>query len=281
MQGGQPGDRPYTAVKTPAEKAKFDRDALRHLVPRAQRQSNPNIPAQVLDWDAMAESWNEDVARGERDVLAGRLEVDQSESSLIHRKKPADLQNYWTESKKKVNEKRTMEPHWGRLAQLRQQLRVEPMAKEASQALGDGRPASFGVARSGDTVMFPSIPSSQTARATPAPCAFARAGHGGLANEVNQSGVGGEGGGFSGVGEVHVGGGPAGGALPLRAWDSATVGDSAFVVPPQACSTLKHGTPRSGIGGATADQQQVWNPAPELRTAPATSRRRMCQQCGH
>ena len=180
MQGGQPGDRPFTAVNTPAEKAKFDRDALRHLVPRAQRQAHPHIPGQVLDWVAMADSWNEDVARTEQDVLAGRLEVDSSESSLIHRKKPADLQNYWTESKKEVNEKRTMGPHWGRLAQLRKQQRVEPMSAEASQALADGRPASFGVARSGDTIIFPSIPASQTARAEPAPCAFARAGHTGL-----------------------------------------------------------------------------------------------------
>lgn len=287
MQGGQPGDRPFTAVKTPAEVDKFGRDCLHHLVPTAQVQQHPHRYFQNVDFVGMAEHWNGDIAQIEKDVADGKLELDTREESLIHRKTPGDLQKFWNELKKDVNEKRTMEPHWGRLAQLIQQQRVLPMAAEASQALGDGRPASFGVTQGGDTVIFPSIPASQAARAGPAPCAFARAGHGAMAMEVNQSAI------DSGV-DVNVGGGSErvaggwgeagceiGGALPKRKWDTATVGDGAFVIPPQACGTLRQVAPRFGIGGPTADQQQVWDPSPEFRAAPAKTRRHMCQQCGH
>lgn len=67
-----------------------------------------------------------------------------------------------------------------------------------------------------------------------------------------------------------------------RRYSARPSGDPVFVVPPQACSTLRSIMPRFGIGGASPDQQQLWNPVPPTRAPVSRSRRpSMCQKCGH
>ena len=110
MQGGQQSERPATGVETQAEKNKFDREVLQHLVPRAWVQQSHHRPVQVIDFSAFAESWNQDVVAAERDMLAGPQEKGLA-GNLIYRKTAGHLQNYWNESRKEVNIKRTMESH--------------------------------------------------------------------------------------------------------------------------------------------------------------------------
>ena len=92
MQGGQQGERPATGVETQAEKNKFDREVLRHLIPRARMQQNHHRPVQVIDFSAFADSWNEDVVPAEKDVLAGLQERGLA-GDVIYRKTAGHLQN--------------------------------------------------------------------------------------------------------------------------------------------------------------------------------------------
>ena len=315
MQGGQQGERPATDVETQAEKNKFDREVLRHLIPRARMQQNHHRPVQVIDFSAFADSWNQDVVAAEKDMLAGLQERGLA-GDLIYRKTAGHLQNYWTESRKEVNIKRTMEPHNAVIRTLRQRLTVQSATREAAQEDGDYRPASFGMTQSGQTIIFPSVATAQTAQAGPAPCASARDMHGAEAEETGRPGIdsgggdfgggcegvedgdeyqidvgGGPGGGCEGVEDgdecqIDVGGGPVGEVPQDRTWSTAAVGDATFVTPVQACSSYQQVAPRFGIGGPTADQQRVWIPPilPSGKSRPAMSthnRPHRCQSCGH
>ena len=188
MQGGQQGERPATGVETQAEKNKFDREVLRHLIPRARMQQNHHRPVQVIDFSAFADSWNQDTVAAEKDVLAGLQERGLA-GDLIYRKTAGHLQNYWTESRKEVNIKRTMEPHNAVIRTLRQRLTVQSATREAAQEDGDDRPASFGMSQSGQTIIFPSVATAQTVQAGPAPCAFARGMHGAEAEKAGRPGI--------------------------------------------------------------------------------------------
>ncbi|CAM9640329.1 unnamed protein product, partial [Hapterophycus canaliculatus] len=110
---------------------------------------------------------------GVQDDTASR---DDGEDDLIYRKTANHLQQYWTESKSDVNVKRTMEPHNALLRAVRHRLAVDSSTREAAQKDGDDRPATFGVTKSGHTVLFLNVAPAQTTRAGPEPCAFARQG---------------------------------------------------------------------------------------------------------
>ena len=294
MQGGQQGERPATGVETQAEKNKFDREVLRHLIPRARMQQNYHRPVQVIDISAFADSWNQDVVAAEKDVLAGLQERGLA-GDLICRKTAGHLQNYWTESRKEVNIKSTMDPHNAVIRTLRQRLTGQSATRETAQEDGDDRPASFGMIQSRQTIIFPSVATARTAQAGPAPCAFARGMHGAEAEEADRpgfdSGGGDFGGGCEGVEDgdecqINVGGRPGGEVPQERAWSIAAVGDATFVTPVQACSSYQQVAPRFGIGGPTADQQRVWNPPtlPSEKSRPVMSthnRPHRCQSCGH
>ncbi|CAN0094465.1 unnamed protein product, partial [Ascophyllum nodosum] len=133
----------------------------------------------------------------EKDVLAGLQERGLA-GDLIYRKTAGHLQNYWTESRKEVNIKRTMEPHNAVIRTLRQRLTVQSATREAAQEDGDDRPASFGMSQSGQTIIFPSVATAQTVQAGPAPCAFARGMHGAEAEEAGRPGIDSGGGDFGG-----------------------------------------------------------------------------------
>lgn len=62
---------------------------------------------------------------------------------------------------------------------------------------------------------------------------------------------------------------------------SRTIGDPAFVVPPQACSTFRKIALRCGIGGASPDRQRLWNPEPSMKPLETRRAPSMCQTCGH
>lgn len=209
--------------------------------------------------------------------MAGMHDLPDKDSKddddgIIYRKTANHLQQYWNASKDGVNIKRTMEPLNALLRALRQRLAVHPSTREAVEEGGDDRPASFGVTQSGQTVIFPSIATTQTTRARPEPCAFARGGpeaseDGPIQRALNS------GGGDLGGGLIDVGGGPVEEIPRERTWATAEVGDPTLVTPIQACSSYRAVTPRFGVGAPSADQQRVWSPAISLsgKSPPATS----------
>ncbi|CAN0445293.1 unnamed protein product [Ascophyllum nodosum] len=90
MQGAKPGERMTTAVKTQAEKDKFDREAFQFLItPEVRRQLGGHPAIQAIDFDRFAEKWNEDVGEMERNEVAGRLEVSGDANKKINRKAPS------------------------------------------------------------------------------------------------------------------------------------------------------------------------------------------------
>ena len=112
-----------------------------------------------------------------------------------------------------------MEPHNAVIRTLRQRLTVQSATREAAQEDSDDRPASFGMTQSGQTIIFPSVATAQTAQAGPAPCAFARGMHRAEAEEAGRPGIDSGGGDFGGGCEgvvdgdeyqIDVGGGPGG-----------------------------------------------------------------------
>ncbi|CAM9208366.1 unnamed protein product [Ectocarpus sp. 13 AM-2016] len=280
MQGGEHGERPATGVETQAEKQKFDREVLQHLVPRVRMQQNHHRPVQIIDFSAFADSWNRDVVRAEKDVLSGLHERGKADD-IINRKTAGHLQHYWTESKKNANIKRTMESHNPILRLLRQRLAVQPATREAAQE--DGREPSphFGMTQSGQIIVFPKVATARTTTAGPAPCAFARDTLEPASEEASDGGDGDFGDGC----EISVGGGPVGEMPQERTWSTAAAGDPAFVTPAQACSSYKSVVPRFGIGGPTAEQQRVWNPSasPSGKSLPVKTPRQppRCRDCGH
>ena len=107
-------------------------------------QQKHHRPVQVMDFSAFADSWNQDVVAAEQDMLAGLQERGLA-GDLIYRKTGGHLQNYWTESRKDVDIKRTMEPHNVVIRTLRQRLMAQSATREAAQEDGDERLASFGM----------------------------------------------------------------------------------------------------------------------------------------
>ena len=162
-------------------------------------------------------------------MLAGLQERGLA-GDFIYRKTAGHLQNYWTESRKDdVNIIRT----------LRQRLTVQSAGREAAQEDGDDRPASFGMAQSGQTIIFLSVATVHTAQAGPAPCAFARGLLGPEEEEASRPVFDSGGGDFGGGCEdktamgakIGVGGGLVGEVPHERMWSTAAVGDATFVTP--------------------------------------------------
>ena len=172
---------------------------------------------------------------------------------------------------------------------------MQSTTREAAQEDGDDRPTSFGMPQSGQTIIFPSVATAQTAQVGSTPCAFARGMHGAEAEEAGRSesdsGGGDFGGGCEGVKDgdgyqIAVGGGPVGEVPQEKTRSTAAVGDATFVTPVQACSSYQQVAPRFGIGGPKADQQRVWNPpiftSGKSRPVISTQKRpHRCQSCGH
>ena len=83
-----------------------------------------------------------------RDMLAGLQERGPA-GDFIYRNIAGHLQNVWTESRKDVNIKRTIESHNAVLRTLRQRLAVPSATRKAAQENRDDRSASFGMIQSG------------------------------------------------------------------------------------------------------------------------------------
>ena len=261
---------------------------------RYHGQQNHHRLVQVINFSAFADSWNQDVVAAEQDVLA-RLQERGLAGDLINRKTAGHHQNYWTKSRKDVDTKRKMEGHNTVNRTLRPRLTVQPATQEAAQEDGDDGPAGFGMTQSGQTIIFPSAATAQTAQAEPAPCAPAHGLLGAETEEASRPGLDSGGGNFGGGCEdiedddgceIDVGGGPVDEVPQERTWSTAAVGDATFVTPVQACRSYQPVVSWFGIGGPTADQQRVWNtpilPSEKSRPVKSTRNRpHRCQGCGH
>ncbi|CAM9359043.1 unnamed protein product [Ectocarpus sp. 6 AP-2014] len=167
MQGATPGERMTTAVKTQAEKDKFDREVFQFLVSPEVRQqvAGHRRGTQSINFDAFAAKWNEDVGEIERNEVAGRLEVSGDANKKINRKAPFDLQSWWTESRKEVNTARTVEQNKDRLSAMYEKNRVrlsEPSTAER---------AAVGMTITGQTFSFPLVHNGRSTLPRPAPSA--------------------------------------------------------------------------------------------------------------
>ncbi|CAN0176899.1 unnamed protein product [Ectocarpus fasciculatus] len=166
MQGATPGERMTTAVKTQAEKDKFDREVFQFLVtPEVRQQVAGHRGTQSINFDAFAAKWNEDVGEIERNEVAGRLEVSGDANKKINRKAPFDLQNWWTESRKEANTARTVEQNKHRLSAMYEKNRVrlsEPSTAER---------AAVGMTITGQTFSFPLVHNGGSTVPRPAPSA--------------------------------------------------------------------------------------------------------------
>ncbi|CAM9359272.1 unnamed protein product [Ectocarpus sp. 6 AP-2014] len=164
MQGATPGERMTTAVKTQAEKDKFDREVFQFLVSPEVRQqvAGHRRGTQSINFDAFAAKWNEDVGEIERNEVAGRLEVSGDANKKINRKAPFDLQSWWTESRKEVNTARTVEQNKDRLSAMYEKNRVrlsEPSTAER---------AAVGMTITGQTFSFPLVHNGRSTLPRPA-----------------------------------------------------------------------------------------------------------------
>ncbi|CAN0181697.1 unnamed protein product, partial [Ascophyllum nodosum] len=172
MQGAKPGERMTTAVKTQAEKDKFDREAFQFLItPEVRRQLGGHPAIQAIDFDRFAEKWNEDVGEMERNEVAGRLEVSGDANKKINRKAPFDLQNWWTESKKDINTARTVEQNKARLSAMYRRNRIHL----SKQSTADR--AAVGVTETGAQFSFPFVHNDLKTLPRPAPSAADEAGY--------------------------------------------------------------------------------------------------------
>lgn len=309
MQGKEPGERPTTSVRTEAEKNKFDREAFGFFItPERRRELGGLSNTQLIDFNLFAEVWNEDVAETERNVLAGLLEPIQDPAKQINRKQAFDLANYWTESKKDVNTKRTVEKHQAEIQGVHRNNRIR-----LSTPATPGN-AAVGATQGGDLFPFPLVEDGRDVRARPEPqlpssdgAPFEQGGgfdidsmldvgqadgavlgdgvdnigettagaserrpiEGGASGEAREGSSTGDSGGGSG----GVGGGGSG---------RAKAGDGAFVLPAVVCSTLNSVAPTFGTGRGLAAASQVWNPQlPMPPPARGTTKARSCQVCGH
>lgn len=300
MQGNEHGQRPTTAIQTAAEKSKFEREALTYLITPEQRRALGGLSyTQVIDFNRWAGDWNEEVAKQERDVIAGRLEPVQDPANQINRKAPFDLSHWWTESKKDVNTARTIENNKRQLQAMRERnrIQVEAPATESSAAVG--------VTCNGVRFSFPFVNNSTvtTPRAAPslapvdeAPNEQEDVGGDSFMDAGGENGVGvGQGGGVDDGGSSSVASGTAGGVASGGASSAregtgrVREGGEAYVVPAAACSTLQSVAPTFGTGLGFASAARVWNPqppAPPPAPSPAPvprprKRARSCQICGH
>ena len=204
---------------------------------------------QMIDFNRWAGDWNGEVAKQERDVIAGRLEPVQDPANQINRKAPFDLSHWWTESKKDVNTARTIENNKRQLQAMRERKRiqVEAPATESSAAVG--------VTCNGVRFSFPFVNNSSatTPRAAPslapvdeAPNEQEDVGEDSYMDAGGENGGGvGQGGGVddgrsSSVASGTAGGVASGGASSAREGTGRVrEGDGAYVVPAAACSTLQ------------------------------------------
>lgn len=290
-----------TAVKTQAEKDKFDREVFQFLVtPEVRQQVAGHRGTQSINFDAFAAKWNEDVGEIERNEVAGRLEVSGDANKKINRKAPFDLQNWWTESRKEANTARTVEQNKHRLSAMYEKNRVrlsEPSTAER---------AAVGMTITGQTFSFPLVHNGGSTVPRPAPSATGGPEHDERDERGNVSdgeslidvgandGVGGD----TDVGDTGVG---AAGTRPEDAGSSSATGtggsssvttetarlrkgDGAFVVPAVACSVLHGVVPTFGTGMGKAAAAQVWHPMPPVPTpavAAPSPRVVSCRDCGH
>ena len=283
MQGNEHGQRPATAIQTAAEKSKFEREALTYLVTPEHRRALGGLSyAQVIDFHRWAGDWNGEVAKQERNVIAGRLEPVQDPANQINRKAPFDLSHWWTESKKDVNTARTIENNKRQLQAMRERNRIQVEA---------------GVTCNGVRFSFPFVndSSATTPRAAPslapvdeAPNEQEDVGEDSYMDAGGENGGGvGQGGGVddgrsSSVASGTAGGVASGGASSAREGTGRVrEGDGAYVVPAAACSTLQSVAPTFGTGLGFASAARVWNPQPPAPVPRPRKRARSCRICGH
>ena len=246
---------------------------------------------QMIDFNRWAGDWNGEVAKQERDVIAGRLEPVQDPANQINRKAPFDLSHWWTESKKDVNTARTIENNKRQLQAMRERKRiqVEAPATESSAAVG--------VTCNGVRFSFPFVNNSSatTPRAAPslapvdeAPNEQEDVGEDSYMDAGGENGGGvGQGGGVddgrsSSVASGTAGGVASGGASSAREGTGRVrEGDGAYVVPAAACSTLQSVAPTFGTGLGFASAARVWNPQPPAPVPRPRKRARSCRICGH
>ena len=291
MQGRRKGNRPFTPIRTEAEKQNFDRSVLGFLA--TMPPSGNRTPGQYIDYDAFSVSWNKDVALEEEQSRKGILVV--GDRNLVNRKHPADLKHYMTESKKATTCKRTMEPHRQAAQDLVKLLKVTLLP-------GTAEGSSVGALRDGTRLVFPLPTDSGLARPRPQPLLVPRPLTGLVETTIPTVGGGGEDRGAASGGDVlgeengRRGGGGAGTLdSPLLAFGreegqaagssqgELTVGTPCFVKPVQACGTLSTILPRFDVH---AELQQPWNPqlaTPGGGATPPSKGRAYpsCQDCGH
>ena len=289
-----------TAVKTQAEKDKFDREAFQFLItPEVRRQLGGHPAIQAIDFDRFAEKWNEDVGEMERNEVAGRLEVSGDANKKINRKAPFDLQNWWTESKKDINTARTVEQNKACLSAMYRRNRTHL----SKQSTADR--AAVGVTETGAQFSFPFVHNDLKTLPRPAPSAADEAGYdepGSMSENDSLIDVGGD----DGVGEnIDVGdtrvgepktpradagassvGGSGGSSSATEETAKTAKGDGAFVVPAVACSALHGVVPTFGRGMGLTAAAQVWHPmlpvlSPALAAASPPSRVISWRDCGH
>lgn len=159
MQGGKQGDRPYTAVLTEAERAKFDRSVLAYLFTTPSSGNRPL--GQYTDSGMFASNSNDDVKLDEEQARKGRGVVKGH--NLVNRKHLADLQAHMTVSKKATNSKRIMQPYKGHVASLRKNHRVRVLPAVSSSG------AALGVLPDGEQLALPIATDAGSARSRPQP----------------------------------------------------------------------------------------------------------------
>lgn len=307
MQGADAGQRPTTAVTTQAEKDKFDRDVYQFLISPETRRQLRSSAVQAIDFDRFADKWNDDVGEIERNEAAGCLEVNGDPSKKINRKKPADLQHWWTESKKDVNTARTIENNRALLSSMYERNRIHVAVASSAAS------ATVGATKSGDRFSFPFVDDGHTTVPRPAPSAvdepddergnmskrrligvdvnddFCQTN---VSTVENTHRVGPSSSSALNRSATNAGGGSAGpsqDSSTTREDSGTTEKDPAFVVPASACSALYAVAPSFGSGSGFVPALQVWNPMlpmfPMLPVAeqPAAKhpRVRSCQVCGH
>jgi hypothetical protein len=137
----------------------------------------------VLDFDAWAAAWNQDVQTAEECARAGKLEVQASELAVL-RKRASDLKEYWRTSQADDNMWRTAEKHWPVLKHLRATMRTADLLAQPEQdnAIAEdfasltvapaGAAATTHVLAAGGTVAFaPVMQAPQSAAASVAAAA--------------------------------------------------------------------------------------------------------------
>lgn len=296
MQGAKKGQRPVTAVLTEAEKLKFDRSVLGFLT-TSPASGNRN-QHQFIDYDAMAESWNDDVALEEEQVRKGL--VVECGHNIVNRKTPSGLKFHMNESKRALNAKRTLAPHKEQLQALNKSQRVSLMPFKSAAG------ASVGLMPTGDHLVFPIAAPAASARPRPKPAVVegaspenGRQERGAPGGEAADGGGGAgtlvvpaaardrtvgqpSGGGSSVVGGVGAGAAGAAGAAGTSG-GSVAGGAPCFVTPVPVCGTFRLAAPSFGVQPGLL---QTWNP--QLAPAPAkpskqksTRSNPTCQKCGH